>query len=488
MSTARRIQSDLMTTTLEAGRDELNLAEFPLGALAHRLRPGQKTLRFEDRVWDERRGETITRELTITGTDAHGLPTALDDEVLLGLVQLTRLQGFVDRKVPFTRYQLIGLLGWRNETRSYERLAASLTRWTGVTLHYRNAWWHKPRQCWVDETFHVLDNVWLCHRSGSVNGPEAGAAGPVRSAFVWNEVLFRSFQAGNLKAIDFEFFKGLDSAVARRLYRFLDKRFFHRPRWEFDLQELAWEHVGLSRGYDAASLKRKLRPALAELEHKGYLEPAGEPDRFWRNGAGQWRVALARRSGQAPVVSAATLVTASDPLVAALVQRGVTPAAARRTVGRFAADRITAQLEAFDWLVARADPKVGRNPPGFLMRAIQENYQPPREFVSRAEQARRAEEVAARRRQQQARQQERATRRQRQEQAAVAAIQAFWESLPAAERARLETEALAGATPWQRSLLAGGGRVATATRQAVLDACARAQLQKDAGVPAPAPD
>jgi hypothetical protein len=108
--------------------------------------------------------------------------------------------------------------------------------------------------------------------------------------------------------------------------------------------------------------------------------------------------------------------------------------------------------------------------------------------VSRAEQARRAEEVAARRRQQKARQQERATRRQRQEQAAVAAIQAFWESLPAAERSRLETEALAGATPWQRALLAGGGRVATATRQAVLDACARAHLQQGAGVPATAPD
>jgi len=493
----RCIETDLMTTAQEAGRDELNLAEFPLGALATRLRPGQKTLRFTDQVRDESRGETITRELTITGTDAHGLPTTLDDEVLLGLIQLTRLHGFVDRKVPFTRYQLIALLGWRDETRSYERLAASLTRWTGVTLHYRNAWWHKPRRCWVDETFHVLDNVWLCHRRG-VEAPGSGSTDerPL-SAFVWNEVLFRSFQAGNLKAIDFEFFEGLDSAVARRLYRFLDKRFFHRPQWEFDLQELAWEHVGLSRSYDTASLKRKLRPALGELEAKGFLEPAGEPDRFWRAGTGQWRVALARRTSAAPVMAAVPatsvpLVTAAatetaaatqpaatttdDPLVSALVERGVTRTAARRTVRRFAAERIAAQVEVFDWLVARADSKVARNPPGFLVRAIQEAYEPPREFVSRAEAARRAEATAQRRRQREATRQARATRREREELARSAALEAFWESLPTEERARREAEALAAATPLQRSLLAGGGRAAVATRQALLDACARVAL------------
>jgi hypothetical protein len=159
-----RIESEPMPMKTSDGKDELNLAEFPLCALAHRMRPEQKTLTFEDRVWDERRGETITRQLIITGSDAFGLPTALDDEVLLGLIQLTRLRGFAERKVPFSRYQLIQILGWRNETKTYERLEASLNRWTGVTLYYRNAWWSKARSCWMDEKFHVLDNVWLSHR------------------------------------------------------------------------------------------------------------------------------------------------------------------------------------------------------------------------------------------------------------------------------------------------------------------------------------
>jgi hypothetical protein len=60
---------------------------------------------------------------------------ALDDEVILGLIQLSKLQSFSNRKVNFTRYQLIKLLGWRDESKSYDRIEKSLNRWVGVTLY-----------------------------------------------------------------------------------------------------------------------------------------------------------------------------------------------------------------------------------------------------------------------------------------------------------------------------------------------------------------
>ena len=49
MERAKRIESDLMAFQITEARDELNLAEFPLCALAHRLRPDQRTLHFQDR-------------------------------------------------------------------------------------------------------------------------------------------------------------------------------------------------------------------------------------------------------------------------------------------------------------------------------------------------------------------------------------------------------------------------------------------------------
>ena len=88
----------------------------------------------------------MTRKLTITASDKYGLPTAMDDEVILGLVQLTGKADFTDRKVLFTRYELLKLLDWTDDTRNYNRLEQSLNRWLGVTLYYDKAWWSKEEQ------------------------------------------------------------------------------------------------------------------------------------------------------------------------------------------------------------------------------------------------------------------------------------------------------------------------------------------------------
>ena len=122
------------------GRDELNLAEFPISTIGNRADPNIKTISFEDQAVDKDTGESIYRQLTITASDKYGLPTATDDEVLLGLLQISRWQRFASQTVAFTPYQLIKLLGWSISTNNYRRLRDSIERWLGVTLHYVNAW------------------------------------------------------------------------------------------------------------------------------------------------------------------------------------------------------------------------------------------------------------------------------------------------------------------------------------------------------------
>jgi len=235
------------------GRDELNLAEFPLTSLADRVPKNQKTLVFEDTIWDRQSGSPQTRRLTITASDRYGLPTALDDEVILGLVQLTRQRKFSDRTVSFTRYELLELLGWRQEGKSYRRLDESLRRWLGVTLYYDKAWWDKAAQCWIDAAFHILDQITLSRGRGATRER-------TKSTFTWNEVVFRSFEAGYLKQLDLGLYRSLKSSIAKRMFRFLDKRFYHRATWEFSLMAFAYEHIGMSRGYDVGQLKRRLMP------------------------------------------------------------------------------------------------------------------------------------------------------------------------------------------------------------------------------------
>ncbi len=385
-------QDDGCPTLGMGGRDELNLAEFPIAALADRVPDGQTTLVFEDRL--ERRGGTpIVRRLTIMGTHKHGLPTSLDDEVLVGLIQITkRHNNFTAPKVQFSRYELIELLGWPRNGRSYRRIEDALHRWVGVLLTYENAWWDNAAKSWVDENFHVLDNVSLYDRerrrppARSKGGKDEKAPPPLPlplplSSFRWNEVIFQSFQSGNLKQLDLEFYLRLQLPTTKRMFRFLDKRFYRRSRLDFDLRTLACEHIGMSRTYTPSELKRRMKPALEELERVGFLEPLAAEERYSYVKRGTWRIllirnreALAREAGAPPAEAEAS------ELVEALKSRGVTARAAAEVVAGYPAGRVRTKIDVFDWLVENEDKRVGKNPAGYLVASVRSDYRAPGDF------------------------------------------------------------------------------------------------------------
>ena len=52
----------------------------------------------------------------------------------------------------------------------------------------------------------------------------------------------------------------------------------------------------------------------------------------------------------------------------------------------------TTQIEVFDWLLERGDKKIAKNPAGFLVKAIQDNFAIPKSgFTSKAERQRKQE-------------------------------------------------------------------------------------------------
>jgi hypothetical protein len=428
-------------------KDELNLAEFPIAALTDRLPDGQTTMVFEDQL-ERRDSAPIIRRLTIMGTHKHGLPTSLDDEVLVGLIQLTkRRSNFTDARVQFSRYELIELLGWPQSGQSYRRIEEALHRWVGVVLMYENAWWDNTAKSWVDEQFHVLDNVTLYDRErwrGSARSGKSGKGDRAGSkadkpplplsSFRWNEVIFQSFQSGNLKQLDLEFYLKLRLPTTKRMYRFLDKRFYRRSRLDFDLRSLACEHIGLSRSYAPTELKRRLKPALEELEQLGFLEPLGPEERYSYVKRGCWRIFFIRgRCATAEAQDpAARHEQPPSELVEALKARGVTAKTAQELVEAHPPGRIRTKLEVFDWLVRNADRRVGKNPAGYLVASIRSDYRAPGDYPTRtAGGAPAAEREKARRlaAEQQAQRQARAR-----DEAREAKLRAAWERLPESER------------------------------------------------------
>ena len=436
------------------GRDELNLAEFPLTVLSRHVSPDDKVRVFEDRIRDQGSGEFITRRLTISADETYGLPTPLDDDVIVGLIQLTKAANdFTDRTVCFSRYQLIELLGWPHSGQSFRRLDESLNRWLGVTLRYENAWWDKAAQSWVSEGFHMLDNLTLYHQDAIRRMRKSGQQTSLPfSSFSWNKVVFRSFQAENLKRLDLSLYFHLDLPASKRAYRFLDKRFYRCDKVEFDLRDFACEHVGLSRNHTAAKIKEKLQPAIEELEAVGFLEPLGRDERYLNISRGEWKIILVRKRPEQARPARKTVEAPSpfkpSELESGLIFRGVTPVTAAELAGAYPAEHIESRMEVFDWLAAKQDRRVSKSPGGYLAESIRKGYAAPKGFESKAEiERKRAVELERRRKTEEAKRRAEAEQNAREE-AEQARIKGYLDSLTRQERAALESEALAKANPF----------------------------------------
>jgi hypothetical protein len=316
----------------------------------------------------------------------YGLPRALDEEVILGLIQLTNRQLFRSKKVYFSSYELIKLLGWSDSSKSYARIDEALKRWVSITLFYDKAWWSKEEQCWVNENFHILESVTIYDRERRANrlamNPADANAG--KSFFVWNDIVFRSFQAGNLKEIDLDIYRELNSTISKRMYRFLDKHFYRRAHLEYDVLRFAHEHVGLSRTSSLAEVKRLLAKPLLELEGIGFIKPAPKEERFLKVSKGQWKIVFDRGQGEARTLLSAEQMDALEQLKG----RGITPSKASRLVRSYMADRIAEKIAIHDWLIAKADKRCSSNPAGWLIVAIQEDYPAPVGFLKSRDQSR----------------------------------------------------------------------------------------------------
>lgn len=425
-------------------RDELNLAEFPIALLTERAPDGQKTLEFQDEIYDQKRKQLVQRKLTITGSDKFGLPTVKDDEVILGLIHITKqANNFTDRRVRFQRSDLIKLLRWPDTGQSYRRITKSFECWLGVTLYYDKSWWDKQTGSWITKGFHIIDGFEIA--DGKTNGDNRQLS-LLPCEFTWNEVIFRSFQSGYLKSLDFDVYCEFKYPTTQRMYRFLDKHFYRKSKLSYDLKTFACEHIGLSRNHFAAKLKEKLQPALEELESIGFIETMSREQRYEKTGRGEWKIHFARKQHAKAIERLEPETETAE--AKELTARGVTAARAHELVAAYPRERIAAQIEVFDWLLSKKDQRIAKSPAGYLVKAIQDNYAPPTGFESKAEQEKKRTAEAERKRKAEEQKRRAEAEQQAREAAEQARIANYLKTLTREERKALEAEALAKANPF----------------------------------------
>ncbi len=348
------------------GRDELNLAEFPLSLIGRRAPGNAKTLQFSDVVYDRSLGQNVTRRLTVSAADLLGLPTAIDDEVLLGCIQLSQEQKHRSPKVLFERANLLDVLGWKRSGRDYQRLTDSLNRWKGTLIISENAFWNRGEQCWVNDSFSILNRVYISGRGRKHEGRD------VVSFFEWGDFMWRSIESGNLRMLDFEFLKSLNSSISKRLYRLLSKRFYHGPTVRFGLRQLAHEKVGLSRNMHTGQIKEKLQTGHNELENRGVCR-----SKFVQKNRGDWEVVYTS------IPSTKRMVHTPSPLGQELIHRGIDKPS--RLVQTVSEERVVQAIENYDDRLKHGEA-IG---PGWLRECIarKKPFAFRRGYVSKAAQA-----------------------------------------------------------------------------------------------------
>ena len=307
------------------GRDEMNLADFPISAL-QRQQPSDADGRKRDRLeFEATRYDPVTRQrvhqrVTLTASARDGLPTPADEHVILALLYVAKhSNNFADPTVYFAPSQMFDVMGWSPNGRSYTRLRDVLRRLKSLTIRYENAWWDAAGRGYEEEVATGVISAYKIARQ--VSGPRTANSAPLSWA-TWTQQFHQSLLNGNIKRLDLDTFFRLKTPTAQRMYRFLDKRFYNSDSVSMDLIEFACGHVGLTESDNVAILKRRLAPAIAELEAIGFLAPIRPEERFQKVKAGVWRVQFrraARPVEAAPTVAAEKPAVAEEPASAAMI-------------------------------------------------------------------------------------------------------------------------------------------------------------------------
>jgi len=379
-------------------KEEMNLVEFPFTVLSHRISKDQKTFEVSQKV-RSRSGRLINQRWIVTGSDKFGLPLATDNDIYLALMQIYKEDDFKDRKIHFTRYQLLKIMGLEPTKRRYDMIGNALDRLISVVVKSENAFWDHEAKAHVTKAFHLFESYDIYderERTQNSDQPEL----PL-SNIVMSEFLFNSIKSSYIKNLDIGFYFTLQTPLTKRLYRFLDKKRYHRSSFEIELTRLS-ALLPLQDRYPS-QIKRRLEKAHKELIEKKYLaEVTYSHDT--KNCQETVIYLFEAQSLQKQLKEIAPEISSqgqSKELIQELTKRGITETAARHLVKKYPKERIERQITCYDWLVVHKTPLIDKNPAGFLRKSIEENYDPPvgynedkhREELKKAQRQREEEEA-----------------------------------------------------------------------------------------------
>lgn len=243
---------------------EGNFEDHPYFTIGNQ-RSGEGVIQYSNTI-RTKDGQELQQTWTIRAVQGLGLPGSLDQDVYVALLQLIEERGGVpdDGWISFSLYELVQLLRRTHGGRDYMQIKQSLLRLSSTTIQSENAFYRKSQKSYLTDSFHLLDRVKHSENSDGHGRTE-------KTSVKLSDYFVESYKADYLKGLDVDFYWSLNSSVAKRLYRFIDKKRNNQRRWEVELFSLR-DRIPLSPYKYPSKIKEKLAPAHEELEQKGFLE------------------------------------------------------------------------------------------------------------------------------------------------------------------------------------------------------------------------
>jgi Replication initiator protein A len=252
-----------LLTPITLGKDEMNLAEYPLSILTHRVPRDRKTYSFTQRITDHQ-GTVIKQSWSVLGSDKYGLPTPYDDDVLIALLYCYKEQKPQGKKIHFSLYKLCQIMQKALSKREYDRMRDSLNRLTSTTIVATNCFYDNLAKSWVSEAFHLFDRYKLYQeRKGRAASPHLSFV--EMSAFFHQSVAVANY----IKDLNLGIYYSLALPISKRLFRYLDKNRYKKSRYEEAVMRMA-SKLPLTYAYPS-QVKQKLARAHEELLYHRYL-------------------------------------------------------------------------------------------------------------------------------------------------------------------------------------------------------------------------
>ncbi len=256
------------------GMEDINFPELALGLCATKRQKNEpKEIVFQSSFSSDER--------IIIKPSSDGYPMQSTRDLCRCLMVLTnRKNNFQDRRVKISLNEIAKELKIKPSGRALNKIKKNLMILKGTTIIFENCYFHKQTKKKIKRTIvlSVLSNYVFEESKYKKENDKAFENDPdiFRAGIVWDDFFFNTAleNGKNLINFHFEYYLSLKNNISKELYLFLNKRSYNKNFVRIEINDLAFNKIGITRSLKDKlyKVRYELKKAHKELQETGFLQ------------------------------------------------------------------------------------------------------------------------------------------------------------------------------------------------------------------------